>query len=312
MATFNGDALLFESLEDEDVTFFTGERPIEITLPGTKVTIGDDDDEIELTDLETGRTVELDDIEVTLFAEEQTGANRRIYADFDGEIPGEDIDGVFNDEPDVQFTYRVLIEGDPLPDFEEGRPLNELLDEAGLFQAPLEEAPGFPDFNDGEELDLTDFVGLELGGPIDGDPGDDDDDVPGIPGDLDSAEAVTLLYEVAFDRRPEESGLNYWADRVEDGAALDQVAFFFLTSDEFTARTAEVETLSAEELVTEFYENGLDRQPDPGGAEFWTDALIRDGASKTLANFATSDGVRDFVESDDQIVQEPDGDFVFA
>jgi Ca2+-binding RTX toxin-like protein len=54
----------------------------------------------------------------------------------------------------------------------------------------------------------------------------------------DAAARVVRLYEAALDRLPDQGGLNFWIDAVQDGRSLSELARGFLGSGEFRAASA--------------------------------------------------------------------------
>ena len=81
---------------------------------------------------------------------------------------------------------------------------------------------------------------------------------------------VTRLYDAAFDRAPDDAGLAFWTNTVQSGVSLDAVADFFVASPEFQTRYG---NLGAGEFVDRLYLNVLEREADPAGRAFWTNAL---------------------------------------
>lgn len=96
------------------------------------------------------------------------------------------------------------------------------------------------------------------------------------------------LYQAAFDRKPDLSGLGFWIAQLDNGATLTTVANSFIQSEEFQALYGSHP--SNADIVTRFYTNVLHRQPDPEGAKFWTDALNNGVATtaEVLAGFSES------------------------
>ena len=79
------------------------------------------------------------------------------------------------------------------------------------------------------------------------------------------------LYQAAFDRKPDVSGLDYWYHQMNSGVALQQVASGFINSAEFKALYGN--NPSNAELVTLLYDNVLHRAPDTGGFNYWINEL---------------------------------------
>lgn len=96
------------------------------------------------------------------------------------------------------------------------------------------------------------------------------------------------LYQAAFDRSPDESGLGFWIGQMSHGASLHQVAQAFVDSPEF--RTLYGPAPAHAEIVTALYANVLDRAPDPDGFAFWVHALDSGAAdvASVLTGFSES------------------------
>lgn len=107
--------------------------------------------------------------------------------------------------------------------------------------------------------------------------------------DANSNEAKAYrLYQAAFDRTPDSSGLSFWAsDMNTNGRELTAVAKAFIGSDEFKAKYGA--NLSDSQFVTQLYANVLHRAPDAAGKQFWETA-ISTGATRehVLAQFSES------------------------
>lgn len=94
------------------------------------------------------------------------------------------------------------------------------------------------------------------------------------------------IYQAAFDRAPDPTGLGYWIEVMDNGASLTGVAGGFIGSNEFQSRYGDASDVDFIKLL---YENVLDRQPDAAGYVFWQEAmgrgLTREGL---LAEFSES------------------------
>lgn len=95
------------------------------------------------------------------------------------------------------------------------------------------------------------------------------------------------LYEAAFDRAPDSSGLGFWIKALDSGVSLQTVAQGFVGSKEFKGLYGD--QISQNEFVSALYGNVLGRAPDAEGANFWITAL-NNGASRAqvLAGFSES------------------------
>jgi hypothetical protein len=111
--------------------------------------------------------------------------------------------------------------------------------------------------------------------------------------------AVYRLYAAAFARTPDEDGLRFWVEALEDGrTTLPQLADFFTVSDEFAA--AYGSDASDTVFIDALYGNVLGRTADADGHAFW------------LGVFATGemdrgDMLSQFAESPENVARtEPD------
>jgi len=119
------------------------------------------------------------------------------------------------------------------------------------------------------------------------------------------AKTIAYMYQVAFNRAPDQVGLNFWIDQRETYAASfgngglteREVAEYFLTVDEFASRYGtNGSLLNNEQFVTELYTNQLQRAPDIGGLNFWTSVLDQNNPDfdrvELLIQFASADELR--------------------
>lgn len=94
------------------------------------------------------------------------------------------------------------------------------------------------------------------------------------------------LYQAAFNRMPDKSGLGYQLDALEKGQSLTQVAQNFINSPEFTKTYG---NLSDAAFVTQLYANVLHRVPDSGGLSFHVNNLSHGVTrAQTLVGFSES------------------------
>ena len=82
---------------------------------------------------------------------------------------------------------------------------------------------------------------------------------------------VTRLYDAAFDRAPDTSGLDYWTAQMSTGMPLNTVAGHFIASPEFASLYGTAP--SNNQFVTLLYNNVLDRNPDSAGLNWWINQL---------------------------------------
>lgn len=88
------------------------------------------------------------------------------------------------------------------------------------------------------------------------------------------------LYQAAFDRVPDKVGLGYWIAQLDDGVSLASVASAFVGSAEFKNLYSTKPGNTG--IVTQFYENVLNRAPDQAGVNYWVNIL--DQRQDTVAN----------------------------
>lgn len=96
------------------------------------------------------------------------------------------------------------------------------------------------------------------------------------------------LYQAAFDREPDVSGLGYWIKNMDQGLSLNNAAEFFVGSPEFLKVYGS--TPSNAVIVDKFYEHVLGRKGDAGGIAHWNALLDAKTLSvaQVLASFSES------------------------
>jgi subtilisin family serine protease len=98
---------------------------------------------------------------------------------------------------------------------------------------------------------------------------------------------VYRLYQAAFDRTPDASGLSFWLNALDHGVSLEQVAGDFVASSEFKGLYGG--SPSNVDLVSATYRNVLHRAPDTEGLAFWVDGMNHGlSAASLLAQFSES------------------------
>lgn len=95
------------------------------------------------------------------------------------------------------------------------------------------------------------------------------------------------LYQAAFNRTPDQAGLNSWINQLDKGTSLLTVANAFMGSPEFTSTYGS--NLSSSAFVNALYSNVLHRMSDASGNAYWLNVLNQ-GASReqVLASFSES------------------------
>ena len=97
------------------------------------------------------------------------------------------------------------------------------------------------------------------------------------------------LYRAAFARTPDNGGLKYWIDQMDNnGQTHEQVAHNFIVSTEFKSLYGTDPTSA--QLVTAMYRNVLNRTPDQSGYDYWKGLLDNHQitAEQLLINFSES------------------------
>ncbi|MEW9919996.1 DUF4214 domain-containing protein [Marimonas sp. MJW-29] len=99
------------------------------------------------------------------------------------------------------------------------------------------------------------------------------------------------LYQASFDRRPDQPGLEFWIDQLDEGdMSLVEVATLFLSSAEFEQAYGRNDALSDEAFLTLLYQNVLDRNPDAAGFAFWREQQENDlSRAEMLVYFSESE-----------------------
>ena len=100
---------------------------------------------------------------------------------------------------------------------------------------------------------------------------------------------VYRLYQAAFDRAPDKVGLGFWREMVDRGALTTaDVSGEFVKSAEFVSLYGA--SPSNTDLITRFYQNMLNREPDPVGKAFWIKVLDTNQATvaTVLSHFSES------------------------
>ena len=123
---------------------------------------------------------------------------------------------------------------------------------------------------------------------VDEDDLDVQDDGSIIPTDVNSTpKQIGRLYTAAFGRVPDEGGLQFWINAINDPLVnYKDVSKSFIDSAEFSTIASYNNYL----FTTALYENILDREPDSSGWTYWTDQLdtgLQDRAD-VLIGFANS------------------------
>jgi hypothetical protein len=100
------------------------------------------------------------------------------------------------------------------------------------------------------------------------------------------ARFVTGAYNLYLKRLPEQQGLGYWVDQLQNHGLTDEkLETGFLSSVEYIANHGGTGTA----WVIGMYQDLLGRNPDSGGLSYWTNVLARGGSAYSVAiGFAAS------------------------
>ncbi len=94
------------------------------------------------------------------------------------------------------------------------------------------------------------------------------------------------IYQAAFNRAPDQSGLGFWIKSLDDGNSLSAVATGFINSSEF--QTLFGSAPSNADYVTRLYSNVLHRTIDQSGYDFWLTKLQTQTRQDVLVGFSES------------------------
>ena len=101
-----------------------------------------------------------------------------------------------------------------------------------------------------------------------------------------NAGSAYRLYQAAFARTPDKTGLKFWITQLDNGASLTQVATGFVSSNEFKAANPGTDSST---LINSYYQHVLHRAPDATGLEFWSNAAANGmSAPEMLVSFSES------------------------
>lgn len=96
------------------------------------------------------------------------------------------------------------------------------------------------------------------------------------------------LYQAAFNRTPDSTGLGYWIGVMDGGAGLRSVSAGFADSAEFKAAYGAAPTSA--QVIEKLYQNILHRPGEAAGVAYWLDILEtgKDTLAGVLASFSES------------------------
>ncbi len=102
------------------------------------------------------------------------------------------------------------------------------------------------------------------------------------------ADDLYRIYEAAFNRAADASGLGYWINQAQQGETLTKIAEHFVNSQEFSSRYGDF--VDDNQFVEALYQNILGRASDDAGQQYWVQSLQSNQSSKAvvLASFGNS------------------------
>ncbi len=102
------------------------------------------------------------------------------------------------------------------------------------------------------------------------------------------------LYQATFNRVPDQGGLGYWVNVLDNGVSLLQIANDFIHSAEFVSTYGD--NLTDNDFIVKLYSNVLHRLPDQGGLAYWVN-ILKQGESRAavLVSFSESNENKDAV-----------------
>ncbi len=98
--------------------------------------------------------------------------------------------------------------------------------------------------------------------------------------------AVLRLYRAFFDREPDVDGARYWTELSAAGTSLDDMAWAFAASEEFTSSYGT--ELTDDEFLEIVYGNVLGRTPDDEGLGYWLDQMADGLARPEVVRWVTA------------------------
>lgn len=102
-----------------------------------------------------------------------------------------------------------------------------------------------------------------------------------------NAACMYRIYDAVFNRLPDDEGIGFWVHALENGYDLLGLATHFMQSNEYRAMYGD--NPSNRDLVTGYYRNILDREPEQAGIEFWLGVLDQGRATREEVMVAISE-----------------------
>ncbi len=101
--------------------------------------------------------------------------------------------------------------------------------------------------------------------------------------ELNHSDYIAVLYEMLYDRAPDQNELDSWVQKLESGKLREMVAYDFIRSQEFKNLTRGYGTVAFSEadnalfqlksFIQRFYQLVLGREPDRDGFNYWVSHL---------------------------------------
>jgi serralysin len=112
------------------------------------------------------------------------------------------------------------------------------------------------------------------------------------------SQEIMLLYRAGLGRDIDSGGLEYWANALENGNAMDQMALSLIDSAEFSQRFGAPQDMGDADFVAVLYQNVLGRNAAAPEVDYWH-GQMEQGAERAqiLLAFAQSDENRANVEA---------------
>lgn len=104
--------------------------------------------------------------------------------------------------------------------------------------------------------------------------------------DYDGAAGQIYRTYSIFGRTPDDEGMGYWLELMDEGLGQDGLVFFLMQTDEYTSL---YNSVSNSEFVDKFYANTLERQADAAGHNYWT-SLLNSGVGRETVIIEVTEG----------------------
>ena len=102
-----------------------------------------------------------------------------------------------------------------------------------------------------------------------------------------TAAALSKLYFLVFNRIPDNEGLTYWVNAMQNGESMANIAASFAQSEEFATAYADATTNAS--FLDQLYQNAFNRNADSNGKAYWE--------GKMTEGFSQADVINSFAAS---------------